>query len=337
MLYAFEILSLTTFVIACLFLRLFGININWSTVQFTFLEGVLPFACYMIAGIGLQFLFRKLRKQPLRDYWNAIRTRPWLLLSGRILLSTLLMFYSYTWIKLAIPLIHWSNLDPQLWKLDQTLHGGISPSLFATGLFTNPLFLRFLDYLYALWLPVVLAGQGFFSVDLQNEFRARFFFSIIAVWMVGVWIYVAVPALGPVYIWPQVFREVHASMPLQADTQRVLGANYAKVVESRKTGRIKAPFNPSYGVAAMPSLHVAMMMLLFLWARKWHSVMAFFFAVIGVLIFIGSIVSGWHYAIDGYAGALLAWGVYCAALIRSVRQGPRAETPAPQDEGKGAL
>jgi membrane-associated phospholipid phosphatase len=61
-----------------------------------------------------------------------------------------------------------------------------------------------------------------------------------------------------------------------------------------------------YGVAAMPSLHVAAVVLLAYFLAR----LSPFAGVIGIAyalaIAIGSVFLQWHYAVDGYAGALLA-------------------------------
>ena len=314
-LYAFELLAAVTFLVALFSLRLFGLGITWWTVSFTFQTSAGLILGYLLVGSVWQLLYLKLRRQPVGEYLNAIRKPSWLLLLLRIMIAGLLMFYSYIWLKLAVPLINWRLYDDQFWDIDQMIHGGISPNLFFTGLFTNSYFLRFLDSAYSMWFYVILAGQGFFSASIDNAFRARFLFSVIAIWMVGVWLYIAFPALGPVYHWQQIFSGARASMPDSVATQDTLWRNYQKVLESKKNGRIRAPFNPAFGIAAMPSLHVGMMVLLFLWSRKSHRAMSLFFAIMSFLILFASILSGWHYAIDGYVGALIAYLSYRAALL----------------------
>src|SRR4030095_8812860 len=73
-----------------------------------------------------------------------------------------------------------------------------------------------------------------------------------------------------------------------------------------------------HGVSAMPSMHVGTSVLFALAAPR-RSVLRKLLAAFAVVIFIGSIQLGWHYAVDGYvaaglarifwkvAGALVAW------------------------------
>ena len=61
------------------------------------------------------------------------------------------------------------------------------------------------------------------------------------------------------------------------------------------------------GISAMPSMHVGASILFailgFASGKKW---LGYLLSAFAFLIFIGSIHLGWHYAIDGYAGAVVA-------------------------------
>lgn len=80
-----------------------------------------------------------------------------------------------------------------------------------------------------------------------------------------------------------------------------------------RTGQLYQ-FNPVMGVAAMPSLHVGAHFLFFLWARRYERRLALLLALATGLTLFASVLTGWHYAVDGYAGMLLAWICYRLAL-----------------------
>ena len=64
------------------------------------------------------------------------------------------------------------------------------------------------------------------------------------------------------------------------------------------------------GISAMPSLHVAIAMSVVLLACQIDRRLAIASTIFTVLIMIGSVHLGWHYAIDGYAsviGTVLIW------------------------------
>jgi hypothetical protein len=94
-------------------------------------------------------------------------------------------------------------------------------------------------------------------------------------------------------------------MPLQAETQRLLLVQYDAVTKgSAALGTIG--LNAAFGIGAMPSLHVAGQAFVAFFARRRSPRLAFLFGLLTALTFAGSLISGWHYAVDGYAGILLA-------------------------------
>ena len=71
--------------------------------------------------------------------------------------------------------------------------------------------------------------------------------------------------------------------------------------------------NGHAAISAVPSMHVATSVLMALFAfamsRFWGWVMTLF----AVMIMLGSVQLGWHYAVDGYMGALIAWVAWWAS------------------------
>lgn len=66
------------------------------------------------------------------------------------------------------------------------------------------------------------------------------------------------------------------------------------------------------GISAMPSMHVATTVLMALYASTYTRWATWFGWIFAALIMVGSVHLGWHYAVDGYFGALIAW---CAWVI----------------------
>ncbi len=80
-------------------------------------------------------------------------------------------------------------------------------------------------------------------------------------------------------------------------------------------GAAQHPAAPFRGISAMPSVHVAMAVLLALigWAR--HPLAGTALTAYAVVILIGSVVLGWHYAIDGYVGGLMAFAIWRLSAV----------------------
>jgi membrane-associated phospholipid phosphatase len=78
----------------------------------------------------------------------------------------------------------------------------------------------------------------------------------------------------------------------------------------------------SIGISAFPSLHVATAVLFALYAsRRWGRIGLALWAFAATIL-VGSVVLGWHYAVDGYAGALLSVLIWKAAGFWLRRNGP---------------
>ena len=150
--------------------------------------------------------------------------------------------------------------------------------------------------------------------------------SCVLLWGVGTWIYLSVPVLGPCYTQPELFAEVAQEMPAATGGQAVLWENYQKVLAGR-SGRLGS-FNPTRGIAALPSLHVGAHFLFALWARRYARPLWVPFLLGTLLTYLGSLVTGWHYAVDGYVGLALAYGAYRLSL----RLEPIPETPEDRAE-----
>ncbi len=91
-------------------------------------------------------------------------------------------------------------------------------------------------------------------------------------------------------------------------TQVRLMDNYVKVL--RLGEGVWSGVNPSLGIAAFPSLHVGSQLYAALWVRRLAPWLGFILLLTVGILFVGSIVTGWHYLVDSLAGLLMAWAAY---------------------------
>lgn len=309
--YPFEIAAWASLAAAVLFLRGNGLRIDWNTVVYTVPPLFRPTAQVLLAGPPLYAIYLLLRRRPLAPYLRRLIRPAWLLLWLRLWLTCFVFTYAYFWLKVCVPLINTRLWDGELWELDRLLHFGVSPSILLTETFRGTGLVAPLETWYGWWLPTMMFGLSFFCAAPDAGTRRRFMLSSVLIWTLGPWIYLAVPALGPVYVRGEVFQELAPEMPHARAAQAMLWRNYQTVVAGRE-GTLKR-FNPTRGIAAIPSLHVGGHWLLLLWvrrrARPWLVP-----ALLGTLLtLIGSVVTGWHYAVDGYVGIAIASLAYWAA------------------------
>ena len=286
-----------------------------------FLDGgelVAAGALYVLGGILLRALLaaRRGRRFGWARLRATLRTRSLLDLL-RFLAALALTSFVYSWLKTTLPLLRPDVLyDRELFAVETALHLGVNPGRLLQSLFPFPGLWRSLDLYYAAFVFTVFAGVGWFAAAVTARERTRFAAGFTLLWVLGSWFYLAVPSLGPCYVLKDDYREVRAAMPHQSATMDVLFAQYGRVrlLERR---RESVEISPYLGIAAMPSLHVAAQAFLALLAFRRSRAVCLLFSALTVLTFFTSVVSGWHYAIDGYAALLLA-GVSFAAGNRSV-------------------
>jgi hypothetical protein len=101
-------------------------------------------------------------------------------------------------------------------------------------------------------------------------------------------------------------------LPMTQFIQAKLMRNYRGVLEMAHGGSAKV--FAAFGIAAFPSLHVATQTLVAIWMRYAWRPGQILYGFAAFFVFIGSMITGWHYLIDGIAGVALAFGSYGLAL-----------------------
>jgi membrane-associated phospholipid phosphatase len=84
--------------------------------------------------------------------------------------------------------------------------------------------------------------------------------------------------------------------------------NYVKVLQIPEG--VLASINPSFGIGAFPSLHVASQLYAALWVRRLARPLGFALFLSVAILFVGTVVTGWHYLVDSLAGLAMAWVAY---------------------------
>jgi hypothetical protein len=308
--YFFEILTVANLLVMLFALRNLG-PIPLLSMGAIVPKVILGFLLQMLLGVGIRLAFA-IRRGAVRELLTTYRSAGWIVDTLRLAFFSGIWVHEYGWIKLTVPMLHPRLFDQQLWHLDRAICFGYEPNVFLLTLFSAAPVLRVIDWTYA----VIFFG----SLDLVTVFiasapdrrlRVCFMNSNTMLWLVGAWLYVAVPALGPAYRFPELWLPLAPLLTETQHYQRLLMSNYTAVLSWLRGGQ--PPVNILFGVAAFPSLHVGFQVLAFLWMRRVTRWGGTVFGVFVVFIFIGSIVTGWHYLIDGIAGVALACLCYAAS------------------------
>ncbi len=225
-----------------------------------------------------------------------------------------IFFVGFIAIKKAIPHVAPFSWDQPFMELDKALHGGVLPHDLFSALVASPAALMLINVAYNLWFVVVLFCFFWFGYAKADSFlRQRYLIAYLSLWFVGTCVLGTVfSSAGPCYygfVVPGVdpyagllaaLKSAHEVYPIWAvPTQDALWQSHL------------AGHGDVEGVSAMPSLHVATSVLFILQARAWGKRWFLWFTIpFAVLILLGSVVLGWHYAVDGYAGAAIAIGCW---------------------------
>lgn len=217
-----------------------------------------------------------------------------------------------TW-KATLPRIRPFTWDTRLMALDRALHFGHDPWRLLQPVLGHPAITHGLDFLYYVWLPVNIGMVIWQAWSVERETRLRFFVSYALVWIVlGSIVPTLLPAAGPCY-FSAVTGAPDPYAPLMAylqgvDAQHPLTALFVQgMLWHNYVGGSATPYT---GISAMPSIHVAMPILFALSLRRTWPRLSAVIGAYALVIFVGSVQLGWHYAVDGYVSALGVLGIW---------------------------
>ncbi|PCI46246.1 MAG: hypothetical protein COB49_08735 [Alphaproteobacteria bacterium] len=257
----------------------------------------------------------RVREDFLRGWLNANYMLAFLV--PLLLLPTFISLFSS--LKSVIHLIQPFYLDEFFMKADRFIHFGVDPWRITHSIFGTARLSVMLNFCYNLWFFIMFFYVLWQIVNVHlGRLRMQFLFAFVISWpLIGSFLAVFLSSAGPVYYGdivgdPSVYgpmMDALAAFNKQYEdsffgiyalaTQDMLWADYLK----NDTGI-------GSGISAMPSMHVAVAALLYFSAREVNKYMGYGLLVFLVLIQVGSVHLGWHYAIDGYVSILLTWGIW---------------------------
>jgi hypothetical protein len=305
--YLFELFTLAN--LAIITVIMMGGNVYVLTsIPTTFMSFIPTLVGYAAGGVAVRCVVAKFRGE-LPAYLRILRTPGWLVDAARLIFFGALMVHTYFWIKLVVPLIHPRLFDQELWDLEQRMFLGFSPNILFLDVLSHPLVLRVIDVSYAriFFVSMTVAFMFFLSAP-SRRLRVAFMTGNTIMWLIGAWLYMLIPSIGPAFRFPDVWIPYSEGLQMTQHFQALLMRNYRQVLElpAGTADNVQLMF----GVAAFPSMHCAFQMYVFLWMRRLWVYGEIVFGVFAVVILIGSVVTGWHYLIDGFAGIVLAAGSY---------------------------
>lgn len=303
-------MALASFGLLLLFLALGPVRTQFLVVTFGSLRLYLRLAALTVVVMAALAILRRAGKGWKEALKGSELARPayWTDLL-RIAAAMSLLGTAHLLFKLYLPLLNPANFDAAFAGMDRVLGLGALPVERLAFLSGTPAVLGAFDFVYSnLYYFLVWGGMLVFFAALEGERRLRFFDSFALLWQGGLVLYFLLPAWGPVFVLPDLFEPLLAHMPATVRTQQVLFQETLAVTQGRLDFSVRF-----FGLAAFPSLHMGVLTLYALWAKQVGRGWVWWNAVFAGLILIGSVLTGYHYLVDGLAGAALAWGVWRAA------------------------
>lgn len=179
---------------------------------------------------------------------------------------------------------HW--YDTGLWQLEKPLFDWLLGSALNAPAFWDKIY-------FQLWVYLIVALGVLYCLGRHRLFHDCLFSAVIAFYVARIWAQ-CTPAAGPVFFAPEAF-EIGGT--LSHTTQGLLLEYMAGNLQQH--GDIP-------GTTGMPSLHIALTVQALWYLARWHRASLLFSIPWLALIWLSTLFMGWHYLLDGVAGALVA-------------------------------
>lgn len=252
---------------------------------------------------GLGFVCSEIRKDHFR--FESIANLVVILIAVPIFL---LGFHTF---KIAIPMLHPFSWDELLMSLDFTIHLGNHPWSLVQPFLGYPEITRFIDYCYHhIWGGVLFTMILWMAWSPRQRLRKQFFLSFLLTWIIlGTILATFFSSAGPCY-FDKISDQVDPYSSLMVYLNSI--PNLTAIDIQKKLWEIhslKVPILYS-GISAMPSIHVASAVLCALAGWELNQALGLALGLFSILIQLGSVHLGWHYAVDGYLSALLTFSIW---------------------------
>lgn len=253
------------------------------------------------------------------ESFNARNSRDaWLIVAVAVTALALPLFGVFKQLVLPMRGFIW---DADLARWDQALLGGVAPWTLTHMVFGSLRATLFLDNIYSLWMLMMFSFPVVMVMAAPNQqVRVRLLATWTLSWIViaslGAWVFASAgPCFYNVVVGP------NASFGALMERLTAINAEAMRGGEAIgsvgfQSALLKAygasVYAPAGGISAMPSMHVAMATLFAIAGFTIGRALGIAATIYALLIWIGSVHLGWHYASDGAVGALMMLGLWKA-------------------------
>ncbi|WP_417504198.1 phosphatase PAP2 family protein [Marinomonas gallaica] len=307
-----------------LYYKFESINIELSLYRDSFIFGLIS-TFFLSSFFMYIYLIVKREKRPLKvylnysllpfKYWNE--TLNFLFLS----ISVSIIFSVYTSVKYSIPEIIPFYLDPYLVELDQFIFWGFSAWEITHSIFSTPLATGVINFFYNIWFFIIwIFLISFMCCVKHNQIRKQVILSFLLCWIIngniaallfssaGPCFYdLAYETSSPYTELMHLLKQQNTFLIEQDSLFRVWALTLQDVLWESYTNRTSGI---GKGISALPSMHVSMTCLIAIAVYSLNKNWGIFVWLYALIIMIGSVHLGWHYAADGIVAVLLTSAIW---------------------------
>jgi hypothetical protein len=233
-------------------------------------------------------------------------------IGGFILIYTLfpIVAHIFSFLKGMIPFLWPYDWDVTFMEWDYILHLHQHPWLLFNGILQNHILLKFFDLSYASWYFFVHVITFWLAWSRRRILRLQFFVcNLFILFIIGNCLATVFSSAGPCYYTN--VAQVEGDNPYAPLMKRLHDFNEQNpLVALTLQKKLLDDYNQQgrgdfLAISAMPSVHVAYVTMFALTFASLSFTLGLIFWIYWAIIQLGSVILGWHYAIDGYFATLL--------------------------------
>ncbi|WP_313804959.1 phosphatase PAP2 family protein [Sphingobium sp.] len=310
-------------------------NIQFASIH---LNAALILGC-LAACLPLQILYLLVRHRPgfpigfFRNFYRHYQPVRRVVASSLFLLGLVVFWPIFSAMKKSIGLYTDFSWDHAFIRADMLIHRGDAWQLF-TWLLRSPTAVYLINVLYQAWITLLYIGVPLIALDLERRrLRSQFLMTLVLGWsIIGNGLAMLLASAGPCFV-----AVIHGNPhfePLMAQLKAVDQITPLMTLKVQaKLLAIQATNGNGLGsgISAMPSIHVHTAFLFALWASKVSRLAGVVFGSFCAVIMIGSVLTGYHYAVDGYVAigmTVLLW--WLSGVFLRWRDGRENSMVAPE-------
>lgn len=231
-----------------------------------------------------------------------------------ILLAVSVFLPAFSALKSQVGRVYPYDWDQAFIDLDYAIHG-TDPWRLLQPLIGYPVVTFAIAMAYQVWILLLYIMLPLLCVWIScRKLATQVLLTYLISWIViGAILANIFASVGPCFVEP--FFGDDRFRPLMSYLQSVdrqYPLMFLDVQESLMEWKLNNESELGRGISAMPSMHVSIALIFFLATRRLSNWLGWLMGAFFVIILIGSVHTGYHYAVDGYAAiifTLLIWYV----------------------------